>query len=69
MLKLYHGHYTEADYDLMAQITTLEADNAIKERCELVDFNCSRCECKTSCADIKRLAAHVLNTMYLKGQI
>lgn len=69
MLRMYHGNYQDSDYDLLAQVMTVEADNAIKERCELVNFNCSKCDCKTACADIKRLAAHILNTMYLKGDI
>lgn len=67
MLKLYQGHYTDADFDLLAQITTLEAENAIKERCELVFCNCNNCDCKIACADIKRLAAHILNTMSRKA--
>ena len=67
MLKLYQGHYTDADFDLLAQITTLEAENAIKERCELVFCNCNNCDCKIACADIKRLAAHILVTMNRKA--
>ena len=67
MLKLYQGHYTDDDFDLLAQITTLEAENALKERCELAFCNCNNCDCKIACADIKRLAAHILNTMSRKA--
>lgn len=66
MIKVYQSHYGEADYDLLAQVTNIEADNAIKERCQLFEGNCGNCEARHACADLKRLAAYILNKMYCK---
>ena len=61
--------YNDTSLEVLTQLFDVHGTALMQEWCDLFNHDCSKCECKPVCHDIKKSTQYLTDICYKKGII